>query len=478
MSEFTNLNDLMFPGLPPVNNECRLTTARQTIHNETAPTPSLPEDFSDSYSYLRHLVYKEAANHYGSLIPKDVEERINMELSVFEKKKLADYILFIWDSMKTARESLKSCLIFNKQGSISCSMVAYLLNITFINPLKYHFPFEMFVNESKQGLPYICIDVDTNSKMDFVALLKKKYGNRMASIYHQDSNHEKTISICEWAIANKSIESLMPTCKMYDKKRDIVVLCPDCDMDKVREYGAIVQTILDWKPLSTINKTLDLIKIKNEDKLKFLNDIPMNDVATMDVFRNGDTEDIYLFDKEYMRENLVKLCPDTWTEIVLLLSLRGKDDDAQLLQEYIRRKNAGEVINYPIPEMAEVLDETYGLLLFREQFIRLAHKLGNLSLSDACTLSLAMGRHFRRNQDVVMNKFLPLFLKGGCEKGYPQNLLEQIYTTWWQYGGFTQSINKYWDMGITLTAYQLAYLKTHYPKEWTEQQILTNIFRR
>ena len=87
MSEYANLNDLMFSDLPPVNNEYRLTTALKTIHNETVPTPSLPDGFTDSNAYLRHLVNKGAINHYGCMVPKDVEKRINHELSIIEQKR-------------------------------------------------------------------------------------------------------------------------------------------------------------------------------------------------------------------------------------------------------------------------------------------------------------------------------------------------------------------------------------------------------
>ena len=124
-----------------------------------------------------------------------------------------------------------------------------------------------------------------------------------------------------------------------------------------------------------------------------------------------------------------------------------------------------------------MLDETCGLLLYKEQLILLAHKLGNLSFSDAYAMSVAMQR-LRRDRDVVMNHYLPLFVKGGCEQGYPQDLLEQIFTSWWQHGGFAKIGGKCSDMGLVLMAYQMAYLKVHYGKEWTEQQILKAIFHR
>ena len=177
----------------------------------------------------------------------------------------------------------------------------------------------------------------------------------------------------------------------------------------------------------------------------------------MDLFRTGDTEDIYQFDAPDIRNTPSKR-------------------NTPLLQEFLRRKKSGEVIHYPIPEMAEVLDETYGLLLYPELLMLLAHKLGNLSLSDAYTLSISMGR-IRRDRDWVMNHYLPMFIKGGCEKGYPKDLLEQIFTTWWQYGGFAKVFPKCSNMGLVLNSYQMAYLKAHYSKEWIEQQILRNIFQ-
>lgn len=125
--------------------------------------------------------------------------------------------------------------------------------------------------------------------------------------------------------------------------------------------------------------------------------------------------------------------------------------------------------------MAEVLDETYGLLLYPEQLMLLAHKLGNLPLSDAYTLSISMSR-IRRDRDLVMNHYQPLFIMGGCEKGYSKDLLERIFTSWWKYGGFARIFPKCVDLGLIQMSYQIAYLKTHYPKEWAELHILKNIF--
>lgn len=183
MLDLSSMNDLMFPGLPPVNNDRRFVTASKTIHNETVPTPSIPQGFADSNAYLRHLVNKGAINHYGCMVPKDVEKRINHELSIIEQKGLEDYILFIKDSMKTARESLKSCLILCLKGRALCCMVNYLLDITTINPIEHHLPFETFVNETTIGIPNICMDVNREHANGFINLMKKKYGNQMAPLF-------------------------------------------------------------------------------------------------------------------------------------------------------------------------------------------------------------------------------------------------------------------------------------------------------
>ena len=488
MLDLSSMNDLMFPGLPPVNNEHRFVTASKTIHNETVPTPSIPQGFADSNAYLRHLVNKGAINHYGCMVPKDVKERINHELSIIEQKGLADYILFIKDSMKTARESLKSCLILCLKGRALCCMVNYLLDITTINPIEHHLPFETFVNETTIGIPNICMDVNREHANGFINLMKKKYGNLMAPLFFEherkaDGQKRRMIHYDQWAIANKSIESLMPMCEVYDEKRGENVLCPIYSKsgemrEHIYERGAMIQSTMDWRPLSTINKMLDKIKpdSSNADKLRILKEIPIDDPTTMNLFRTGDTEDIYLFATPDMREHLISLHPDTLMDLMTLNALHTPSHrNTPLLLEFFRRKKSGKVINYPIPEMAEVLDETYGLLLYPEQLMLLAHKLGNLPLSDAYTLSISMSR-IRRDRDLVMNHYQPLFIMGGCEKGHSKDLLEQIFTSWWQYGGFAKIFPKCVDFGLIQMSYQIAYLKTHYPKEWAELHILKNIF--
>ena len=490
MSDFSSLNDLMFPCLLSVNNERRFATGSKTIHNETVPTPSLPKGFNDSNVYLRHLVNKGAINHYGCMVPKDVEERINHELSIIEQRGMADYILFVWDSMKTARESLESCLILSLKGRALCCMVNYLLDITIVNPIEHHLPFEMFVNETTMGIPNICMDVDSEHANGFINLLKQKYDNQMAPLFFEyerkaDGQKRRMIHYDQWAIANKSIDSLMSMCEVYDEKRGENILCPIYSKrgkmkEQIYEKGAMIQSIMDWCPLSTLNRMLDKIKphSSNAEKLRFLKDIPLDDPVTMDLFREGDTKDIYLFEAPDMREHLISLHPDTLMDLMTLNALRTPSNrNNPLLQEFLRRKKSGDVINYPIPEIAEVLNETCGLLLYSEQLMLLAHKLGNLSLSDAYILSISMGR-IRRDHDLVTNHYQPLFIKGGCEKGFSKDLLEQIFTSWWQHGGFAKIFPKCVDWGLILMNYQIAYLKSHYRNEWTELQILKNIFTR
>jgi DNA polymerase-3 subunit alpha len=488
MINYSNVNDLMFPGLPLANERTFVLSSAKSIHNGTVPTISIPKSFSDSNDYLRHLAHEGMANRYGSLIPKEVKKRINQELSLIEKKNLANYILFVWDAMKTARETLDRCLIIGLHGQFLCSMVNYMLNITSINPIEHHLPFEMFLNESRQGIPNICIDVDENCKEKVIDLLKKKYGNQMAPLFYEhtrrsDGQKVRKFYYSQWAIAERNLDDLMPMCEVYDEKREEQVHCPifsRSQRNEIFEKGAMIQSIMSWRPLSTINRMLRKVKpqCSNVERQKFLDDIPLDDPATMELFRQGDTEDIDFFEDENMRKDLAKLQPESWTDLLVLISLRGSADNNVLLrQEFIRRKRSGEYINYPIPVMAEVLDETGGLLLYKEQLILLAYKLGSLSLFDAYTLSTAMQR-LRRDRDLVMNHYLPLFIQGGGEQGYPQELLEQIYTSWWQHGGFARIWSKGSDIGLALMAYQMAYLKVHYPKEWAELQILKAIFHR
>ena len=488
MISFSNVNDLMFPGLPLLSDEPRLMTLKPVSHNETVPTPSIPQGFADSNAYLRHLVHEGAINRFGSLISKEVKERLDKELSFIEKKGITNYILFVWDVMKTARESIDKCLITALHGQFLCSMVNYVLNITPINPVDHHIPFEEFLNDARQGIPNICIDVNEDSKENFITLMKKRYGNRIAPLYYEQTRRSDGMKVKkffydQWAIAERNLDELMPMCEVYDENRKEQVLCPTISKSQRKEIfekGAMIQTVMDWRSLTTINRMMRKIEPhwSNVDRQKFLDAIPLDDPATMDLFRKGDTDDIYFFEEEDMSKELIKLQPDSWMDLLVLFTLRGSaDNNSQLRQEFIRRKRSGEYINYPIPAMAEILDETYGILLHREQFILLAHKLGNLSLSDAKLLSTAMCR-VRRDHDLVMNHYLPIFIEGGREKGYSQDLLEQIYTSWWQHGGFARIFSKCSNLGYVLMAYQMAYLKVHYPEEWTELQILKAIFHR
>ena len=464
MRKTTDLNELMFAGLSTGSESKEGTRLRN--HHESVPRPKLPEGFSDSMSYLRHLVKEGTLKRFGNNLSVEVTARIVCELDVIEKHGWEDYFLFIWDALNSARNNLLMCIPGPGSGSAACSMVNYVIGITQIDPLKFHLPFERFANEVRNQFPDMVIEVDDDSIREFCAMMKGKYDNKMVPLAisrtDRDGKAYEEVSYHLWAIASSDMHTIMPMREVMDIASNSHILCPSGCISDISDKGVKVQVVSGCRELSVISRILDEpdLCISNTVKLDFLNSIPMDDEKTLEVFRKGNSDGIFLFDAPGVREHLKNIKPDNFLELAAINAMYRPGIVGQL-PEYTKRKLAKKPIEYVIPEMAEVLDETYGLLIYQEQIIQLAKIIGNLSAKNADAMRLAINR---RDGSEMQERFLPLFIEGGRGNGYSQKLLEQMFNSWWEYGAYT--FLKSHTLCKTLICYQMAYLKVHYPEAY------------
>ena len=387
-------------------NSCQISTylgqpllklGNVRVHIRRRVQLAVNKDFSDSLSRLRHMAEEGARQRYDGTVPASVSERISMELDVIGKRGWEGCFISTSEVLGDARQSLPICLPGPGFGSAACSMVNYVLGITQIDPLKYNLPFERFASENMACCPDMMIEVDDDSLEDLQRMTEEK----------------------------------------------------DCG---IRVSGS--------RPLSIISRILDEpnLGIDGADKQAFLSSIPLDDEPTLELFRRGDTDGIHLFDSPGIREHLKNIKPDNFLELAAINAMYRPCVVGQL-PEYTRRKQEGKLTEYAIPEMAEVLDETYGLLIYQEQIIQLAKSVGGMNTEEADALRLAISR---RDGSEMHDRFLPLFIKGGRGNGYSEKRLKQIFSSWWEYGAYT--FLKSHTLCKTLICYQMAYLKVHYPE--------------
>lgn len=185
--------------------------------------------------------------------------------------------------------------------------------------------------------------------------------------------------------------------------------------------------------------------------------LPLDDKATLAVYTNGDTSGVFQFESEGMQEWLRKLRPSSFSDLVAMEALY-RPGAMDLIPSFVARKKGEEAITYPIPRMEEILGETYGIIVYQEQTMRLAEKLAGFTPEKADKLRKAFGK---RNI-MILETLHDEFIDGGAKKGYNCSALQEV----WDMMDSQYTFNKSHAVCYTWISYQMAWLKAHYPKEF------------
>jgi len=232
------------------------------------------------------------------------------------------------------------------------------------------------------------------------------------------------------------------------------------DMKYTEMTGLIKFDFLGLKTLTVIDKALKLIKLGTGDALD-IDTIPLDDAATFALLRKGDALGIFQLESSGMRELLVKMAPDSITDLVALVALyRPGPLESGMIDDYINTKHGRDVAHYPLPQLEDVLAETYGVIVYQEQVMKIANILASYSLGDADNLRRAMGKKIPE----VMNAEKEKFMAGALKNGHPADKAEYIFDLMAKFAGY--GFNKSHSAAYALVSYQTAYLKTHYPAQF------------
>jgi DNA polymerase-3 subunit alpha len=232
-------------------------------------------------------------------------------------------------------------------------------------------------------------------------------------------------------------------------------------MKYVEEIGLIKFDFLALKNLTLIKDTLDLIGASSEAQFPDLNRLPLDDQETYKLLARGDTVGVFQMESSGMRRFLTELKPSTFEDVIAAISLfRPGTLDAGMVEPYIGRKHGRQPVEYDHPLLEPVLRDTYGVIIYQEQVMRVAQALAGYSLQQADILRAAMGK----KNKVVMEKERARFIDGAIHNGLRRELAQSIFEkieTFASYG-----FNRSHAAAYALTTYTTAYLKAHYPCEF------------
>ncbi len=496
--------------------------------------------------YLRYLAYEGAKMRYGEELTKEQTERIDFELSIIEKTGYPGYFLIVWDLIKAARKMGVS--VGPGRGSAAGSVVAYCLQITNIDPIKYDLLFERFLNPDRVSLPDIDIDFDDEGRGLVLQYVIDKYGkNQVAQIITYGTMAAKS-SLRDTARAldlplyeADRIAKLIPNVKLKNifgddpKSKSKIEALRKEDIDKVEEFKSltednsiIAETILQARelegtvrntgihacgviitpeditnliPVTTAKdsdmfvtqfdnsvvesagllkmdflglKTLTLIKdavkiIKAIHNVELVpDDFPLDDPKTYELFQKGETVGVFQYESPGMQKHLRGLKPTEFADLIAMNALY-RPGPMEYIPSFIDRKHGREEITYDLPEMEEILKETYGITVYQEQVMLLSQKLANFTKGQADNLRKAMGKKIM----ALLEKMKPLFLNQGTSNGHPKKILEKIWKDWEAFAAY--AFNKSHSTCYAYIAYQTAYLKAHYPAEYMASVLSNNM---
>jgi len=260
---------------------------------------------------------------------------------------------------------------------------------------------------------------------------------------------------CGVVIADRPLVDYLP---LFKGSRDEIVT--QFTMDRVEQLGLIKFDFLGLKTLTVIKQALDLIS-QTTGKIIDIERIPLDDEATFKLCSEGKTTGVFQLESSGMKELLRNLRPEVFEDMIALVALyRPGPLGSNMVKDFIDGKNGKGSIRYLLPQLASVLKETYGVILYQEQVMKIAQIVAKYSLAEADELRKAVGK----KKPEVLAAHKRRFLNGALENQVPKETAEHLFSLIDKFGGY--GFNKSHSAAYALIAYQTAYLKAHYPVEF------------
>ena len=494
-------------------------------HLPNFPIPE-NEPNKDPDAYLRKLVVEGARGLYEEMTPK-VNHLIDHELGVIENMGFAGYFLITADFVQYAKNN--KIPVGPGRGSAAGSLVSYALGITDIDPIKHNLLFERFLNPDRISMPDIDIDFCIERRGEVIDYIKTQYGetsvsqiitfgsmkakqvirdvgrvmgytfsevDRLAkaipdelgitlesaikkstefrkmseneykelvehSLVLEGMNRHASIHAAGVVIAPGDLTNYVPLYK--SSSGDVTT---QYDMKGLEDLGLLKMDFLGLRNLTVINKALELIELKGE-KVQ-IDKVSMEEPEVYKLFANGLTIGVFQFESSGMREFLKKLQPTVIGDLIAMNALY-RPGPMNNIDNFISRKQGNKKIEYPHPSLVPILEETYGIIVYQEQVMQIAHDIAGFSLSEADIMRRAMGKKDKKLMDELSVKFV----SGAQEKNITKKKAEEIYALiekFAQYG-----FNKSHSTAYAYIAYQTAWLKTFHAAEFMSANLTSEM---
>lgn len=430
-------------------------------HAPILPKLDLPVSPSE---YLHQQVLQGGIERYGASFVQSpaFTQRVETELEALcSKEETVSYLLVLADLVNAAREM--GIMVGPGRSSAACSLVNYCLKITDIDPLKYGLLFERFYTDT-DTLPDIDIDVEDCERDRLIEYLVHKYGKEHVAhiIWHrfQDSTCRSFINDCGIAICGEELHNILPLTSKEDSKLHKRIIATGYDGNLIESVGVVKLDILGLHVLTEIKHCLQNIKQNYGIDLN-INAIPLDDALTLRLFQDGRTVDVFQFQSEGMRKHLQELVPTTFEDLVALNALYRPGAMLLTLPQFIARKRGIEPVRYVLPIVEEILKETRGIFVYDEQVMLLCQRISSFTPAESKILIRALYR-----KSPILGELKRKFISQGLQNGYDELVLSLVWDDIKKSALF--AFVKAHAACYTWLAYQVAYLKAHYPLEFLD----------
>ena len=514
-----------------IASRCHVLFDKETLHLPRYPVPEGHTLESFLTEVASAGLERRLAKGGSRRAADDVyRARLTQELSIISKMGFPGYFLVVWDFIRYARE--RGIPVGPGRGSAAGSVTSFALGITDVDPLEYDLLFERFLNPERISMPDIDIDFCQRRRDEVIEYVRDRFGkdsvsqiatfnilkarsavrdvgrvmgmpfgdvDRIAKLIPEDFNitvpqavidspelkalvegDDDVRQLVETAtrleglarhcgvhaagvvIAPEHLVNLVPLIKTANGE-----VCTQFDKDDVEALGLLKMDFLGLRTLTVIADALESIHATAEPGLD-LGLIPFDDGAVYDLFSAGDTDGIFQFESSGMREVLRKVQPRAFLDLAALNALY-RPGPMQFIDDYSDRKHGRKQISYIFPELEGILGETYGIIVYQEQVMRIAVEIAGFSMAKADTLRKAMGKKIQE----MIDREGENFIRGAADHGFPRDKVRQL---WEQIVPFAKyGFNKSHSVAYAQVAYLTAYLKVHYPAHFMAAMLTSEV---
>ena len=480
----------------------------------TTPSAQIPTAYSPDQQ-LAHLCTRGLQAKYTKAILPTALAQLNRELAVIADLQLDEFFLVVHEVVEEADRRAIRCA---GRGSAANSIVAYLLNITGVDPLRHNLLFERFLHRGRKGTPDIDIDFDSERRDEIIAWIEGRFGIEHTAMAATVTTFRLRLALREVAkalgfpmhVINKISKSVPPrepaevrayeaeissvfTSDHLDLIYELVESLQDCprhlglhnggmvlselplhhftpvqvsangvtvvhfDKNDLDALGLIKLDVLGLRMFGTLSEAEELIH-RHYDQAIDLNQLPLDDEAVYAYIRTSKTLGMFQIESQGQMHLIASLQPEDFDDLICQIALfRPGPLQGNMVHPFVRRRRGKQVVAYDHPDLAPILADTYGVILFQEQILEIAHAFAGMPLQEADDFRSTMSKD---NNAEEMDRMHRAFIAGALERGVDGAIAEVVFEKISNFVGY--GFCRSHAAAFARTVYQSAWLKYYH----------------